>query len=112
MGHLAKDCWSKKKMDFKWKNRALSATEEEEASKRSRGSSNDWDRRKDYYLVSALSWSIANRRSTGLIDSGASKNMTRYKDVLSNIKKRSYTTQVELGNKASYAIKGTCSISF
>ena len=50
--------------------------------------------------------------SMWLIDTGASRHMTGYKDVLSNLKKGSYTTQVELGNEASYAIKGTCSISF
>ena len=112
MGHFAKDCWSKKKRDFKGKHHALVAIEEEEPSKRTRGSSNDQERRKDYYIVCALSGSIANSRSRWLIDNGASRHMTRYKDVLSNLKKGSYTTQVELGNEASYAIKGTGSISF
>ena len=38
--------------------------------------------------------------------------MTGYKDVLSNFKKWNFTSQVELGDEASYAIKGARSVSF
>lgn len=106
MGNFSKYCWSKKKRDLKGKHHASAAIEEEEPSKRTRGSSNDQERRKDYYLVSALFGSIENSRSTLLIDSDVSRHMARYKDVLLNFKKGSYTAQVELGNEASYANKG------
>ena len=38
--------------------------------------------------------------------------MTGYKDVLSNFKKENFTSQVELGDEASYEIKGTGLVSF
>lgn len=53
-----------------------------------------------------------NSKSTWLIDSGASRFMTGYKDVLSNFKKENFTSHVDLGDEANYAIKGTGSISF
>lgn len=53
-----------------------------------------------------------NSKSTWPINSGVSRHMKGYKDVLSNFKKDNFSSQVELGDEASYAIKGICSISF
>ena len=91
MGHFAKDCWSKKKINFKGKYHASTTAEEEEDSrKKSKGSPSSQERRKGYHLVSALSGSIVNNRNTWFIDSGTSKHMTGYKDVLSNFKKGNF----------------------
>ena len=109
MGHFAKDCRSQKKRNFKGKQHASTAAEgeEEDSRKKSKGSPSSQERRKDYHLVSTLSGSIINIKNTWLINSGASRHMTRYKDVLSNFKKKNFTALVELGDEASYAIKGT-----
>ena len=55
MGHFAKDCRSKKKGNFKGKHQASVATEDEEPRKKTRVSSSDQEKRKEHYLVSALS---------------------------------------------------------
>ena len=113
MGHFAKDCWSKKKRNFKGKHHASTTAEEKEDSrKKSKGFPSSQERRKDYHLVSTLSGSIVNSRNTCLIDSGASRHITSYKDVLSNFKKGNFIAQVELGDEANYAMKGIGSISF
>jgi hypothetical protein len=39
-------------------------------------------KRKEYYLVSPLSSSVSMGQKTWLVDSGASKNMTGYKEIL------------------------------
>ena len=64
-------------------------------------------KKKDYHLVSALSRGIVNSKSTWLIDSGASRHMIGYKDVLSNFKKENFTSKVKVGDEASSAITGT-----
>lgn len=46
MGHLSKDCMSKKKGDFKGKHHAPVVAEEEEPRKRTRGSFSNQERRK------------------------------------------------------------------
>jgi len=46
------------------------------------------------------------------VDSGASKHMTRYREILLDYKKKSFVEQVELGDDRSYMIEGVGSISF
>ena len=103
LGHFAKDCRSKKqKRGFKGKFHASTAIEEEPKS-----SSSPQDKKKEYLLVLALSGNIVNNKDTWLVDSGASRHITGYKKILSNFRKKNFSVQVELGNEASYAIKGT-----
>jgi hypothetical protein len=47
-----------------------------------------------------------------LIDSGASRDMTRNKEVLANFKEKKFSAQVELGDHARNTIKGLGSASF
>ena len=112
MGHFAKDCKSKKKGDYKIKQHASVAAEEEEPRKRTRASSSDQEKRKEYYLVLALSGNFTNNKNSWLVDSGASKHMIGYKSVLFNFRKKSFIVQVELGDGASYEIKGIGFTSF
>ena len=46
------------------------------------------------------------------MDGGASRHMTGYKSTLTDFWKKPFTVQVELGNDASYEIKGVGSTSF
>ena len=49
---------------------------------------------------------------TWLVDSGASKHMTRYKEILSDFETKYFAEQVELGDEKCYNIEGVGSISF
>jgi hypothetical protein len=49
---------------------------------------------------------------TWLVDSGASKHMKGYKEILSNFKTKYFVEQVELGDEKCYKIEGVGSISF
>jgi hypothetical protein len=64
-------------------------------------------------VVSALSISIVIiGPKTWLVDSGASKHMRGYKEILSDFKTKSFAEQVELGDDKYYKIEGVGSISF
>jgi hypothetical protein len=49
---------------------------------------------------------------TWLVDSGASKNITGYEEILSDFKTKYFVEQVELGDDKCYKIEGVGSISF
>jgi hypothetical protein len=55
---------------------------------------------------------VTSSEKSWLVDSGASRHMTGNKDNLANLKNVKFSSQVELGDDASYAIKGTGSTSF
>ena len=70
------------------------------------------DKRKEKcYLVSAPTGSMITSQDTSLVDSGASTHMTGYKEVLSDFRKKSCSTQVELGDEVRYDVNGVGSIS-
>ena len=69
------------------------------------------EEKKECYLVSALSGTITDAEQIWLIDSGASRHMTRYKDSISNVQKKRFHTKVELGDNGTYAIEGIGSTS-
>jgi len=112
MGHFAKDCWSKKKGFHKKGKHHASTAEDEESRKRQKGSPSEKEKRKEYYLITALSGSLTTSQDTWFVDSGKSKHMTGYKDILFDFKKRAFSDQVELGVDRSYRIEGVGSISF
>jgi hypothetical protein len=49
---------------------------------------------------------------TWLVDSGASKNMKGYTEILLDFETKPFTEQVDLGNEKCYNIEGVGSISF
>ena len=61
---------------------------------------------KEYVLFFALSWSVTPGEDTWLIDSGASKHMTRQKKTLSKLQENSSPHKVSLGDDYQYPIKG------
>ena len=112
LGHFAKDCRSKKQRGFKGKHHASTTAEGEDESRKSKRTSSPQEKKKDYLLVSALSGNIVNNKDSWLVDSGASRDITGNKEILSDFRKKNFSVQVELGNEASYAIKGTGSVKF
>jgi hypothetical protein len=84
MGHIARYCPARRE-EYKRKNKrhhAHAVEDEEPPAKMLR------EQIKDYVLISALSGSVTPGEDTWLIDSGASKNMTGQRDILSCISKR------------------------
>jgi hypothetical protein len=110
LGHFAKDCWYRKKYPRKGKHHA-STIEDDESKRKKKSPSNEKGNIKEYYLVSALSSTVITWSKTWLVDSGASKHMTWYKNILSDFKTKSFAEQVELGDDKCYKIEGVGSIS-
>jgi hypothetical protein len=110
-GHIAKYCWFRKKYPRKGKHHASTA-ENDESKRNQKSPSNEKENRKEYYLVSALSSSVFMGLKTWLVDSGASKHMIGFKDILSYFETKYFTKHVDLGDENCYKIKGIGSISF
>ena len=104
--------YRKPKRRFKRRFKASITEEEEPKKKKSAKSSKEDESRREYYLISALSRSIANSANSWLVDSGASRHMTRFRDALTSHRKKKFTNQVELGDDTTYKIKGVGSASF
>jgi hypothetical protein len=111
LDHFARDCWYRKKNPRKGKHHASTA-EDDESKRNQKSPSNEREDRKEYYMVSALSNTDITGPKTWLVDNGASKHMTRYKEILSDFKTKSFAEQVELGDEKCYKIEGVGSISF
>ena len=91
------------------RERASKAETEERSPKRSRRThSTD----SDYLLLSALSSTIQTSSDTWLIDSGASRHMTGYQELLFDMAKRESHQKVILGDDTKYAVRGVGATSF
>ena len=58
--------------------------------------------RREYCLISSLSVSLITREYTWMIDNGASKNMSWFKGVISNLKEKQFACMVEMGENSKY----------
>jgi hypothetical protein len=63
-------------------------------------------------LISSLIGTITYGSDTWLVDSGASKNMTGYKDSLSDLVQKDSPHKVNLGDDYQYPIKGVRETSY
>ena len=79
--------------------------------KKSAKSSKENEFKREYYLISALSRSITNNANSWLVDSGASRHMTGFREALTSYRKKKFTNQVELGDDTTYKIEGIGSAS-
>ncbi len=70
------------------------------------------DHSRGFVLISALSSHVQADCSTWLIDSGASRHISRYKQHLSNLVENNSHLQVIIGDDASYSVKGASNNSF
>jgi hypothetical protein len=111
LGHFSKYCWFRKKYPRKGKHHA-STVEADESKRNQKIPSNEKENRKEYYLVSALSSSVFMGPKTWLVDNGASKHMTGFKEILSYFETKYFVEHVELGDDKCYKIEGVGSISF
>jgi len=60
----------------------------------------------EYTLISTLTGTVTHGSDTWLIDSGASRNMTRNKEVIVNLIQKDSPHKVKLGDDYQYPIKG------
>jgi transposase InsO family protein len=102
MGHIAKFCPARRE-EYKRKHKRLHAhvvEDEEPLAKMIR------EEIKDHVLILALSGSVTSGEDTWLIDSGASKNMTGQRNILSCISEKKFSQKMTLGDDYQYPIKG------
>ena len=66
-----------------------------------------------YYVESSLYvYLITGEDTWPLIDSSYSKNMLRFKGMISNLKEKQFSCMVELGDNSTYSIQGVESTYF
>jgi hypothetical protein len=111
LGHFSKDCWFRNKYPRKGKHHA-STCEDDESKRNQKSPSNEKENREEYYLVSSLSSLVFTGPKTWLVDSGASKHMTGYKEIMSHFETNFFVEHVELGDEKCYEIEGVGSILF
>jgi hypothetical protein len=95
MGHIAKNCPSRREEYKKRNNKKhhAHAVEDDESPKKVTK-----EEIEDYVLFSALSGSMIPGEDTWLIDSGASKHMTGQRDILSSLIEKDFPQKVSLGD--------------
>ena len=91
------------------KRHHANATEDEEpVLKKERN--NDLD--DEYVLITTLTGTVTHGNDTWLVDSGASKHMTGYKDYLTDLIKKESHQKVKLGDDYQCPIKGVGEASY
>ena len=111
MGNIARNCPLIKDHIRKGKNKRYysNATEDDEPiQKRERKDDSD----EEYALISTLTRTVTHGNDTWLVDSGASKNMTGYKDSLTDLVEKDSPQKVKLGDDYQYSIKGVGEASY
>ena len=109
--HIAKDCPrnkinSHKKKGNKRRHHAHAAEDDEPSAKRTIYESEDSSSHEEYVLISALTGNITHERNDWLIDSGASKHMTRFKESFVKLSEHESPHKVKLGDDyQTYPIK-------
>ena len=87
---------------------ANAAEDEEPIQKKERNNDSD----DEYSLISTLTGTITHGNDTWLVDSGAFKHMTGYKDYLSALVEKELHQKVKLGDDYQYLIKGVGEASY
>ena len=112
MGHIAIKCPMKAEQVKKKKRFQAHAVEDNDQEDEVKAKENE-DSCEVYVLISALAGSVSPGNDTWLVDSGASKHMTGYKDSLSclvQIKESPH--KVMIGDNFQYPIKGMGEASY
>jgi hypothetical protein len=102
MGHIAIHCPQSKDKVKKGKYGKHHAHVAEDDHDKSR----EEDTSEEYVLISALTGTVTHGSDTWLIDSGASKHMTGFKESLSDLVEKDSPHKVKLGDDYQYPIKG------
>ena len=93
-GHLARDCPRNKDRSHNRKRHHAHATEDDDPSKkRIKQDSDDSSSDEEYVFISALTGNITHGSNDWLIDNGASKHMTRFKESFVNYQNMNHPTR-------------------
>jgi hypothetical protein len=112
MGHIARNCSliQRARENKEGKMHHVHTVEDDEPPKKvaNEDESND----EEYVLISSLTGTATHGSDIFLVDSGASKQMTCYKDSLSNLTHKDSSHKVKLGDEYQYLIKGLGEASY
>ena len=103
---------SKKNKNSKIIHHAHSAEDDDPPRKKVKQESEDSSSDEEYVLISALTGAVTHGRKDWLIDSGASKHMTRFKESFEKLFEHNSPHNVKLGDDYQYPIKGSGESSY
>jgi hypothetical protein len=118
LGHYVRDfrnplSQQKKRERFQASVATEEAKPQEELQRRqTRAATKEQEQQKEYYLISALSDTIAKSEKIWLIDNGAFRHMIGFNQNLANYQDKKFKAKVELGDDGTYDIKGFGSTYF
>ena len=101
-----------KKKGNKRRNHAHAIEDDEPSKKRTRYESENYSSDEEYVFISALTGNITHGRNDWLIDSGASKHMTGFKESFVKLSEHESPHKVKLGDDYQYPIKGSGESSY
>ena len=103
---------NKKKKKTQKRHHAHTAEDDEPPRKRTKGDNEDSSSDEEYVLISALTGSVSHGSNDWLVDSGASKHMTGFKESFVNLSEHESPHKVKLGDDYQYPIKGSGEASY
>jgi hypothetical protein len=112
MGHIARNCSLIQRPREKkgGKRHHVHTVEDDEPPKKVAKEDESSD--EEYVLILALTGTVTHGSDIWLVDSGASKHMTVYKDSLSNLTHKDSQHKVKLRDDYQYPIKGVGEASY
>jgi hypothetical protein len=102
-GHIARDCPTRKK----GRQHASTADVDSEPHQRDENIKDE-----AFFFISTLSGTVPTDSDIWLIDSGASRHMTGYREHLTDLVEKESRLHVVLGDNARYTVKGVGTSSF
>ena len=116
-GQFAKDCprnkiKSHKKKGKKRIHHAHAAKDDEPSKKKTRYESEDSSSEDEYVLISSLTGNITHGSTDWIIDGGASKHMTGFKESFMKLSEHESPHKVKLGYDYQYPLKGSGESSY
>jgi hypothetical protein len=102
-GHIARNCPTRKK----GRHRASTINVDSKPPQRDEGIKDE-----AFFFISTLSCTVPTNSDIWLIDSGASRHMTRYREHLTDLVEKESPLPVVFGDNARYTVKGVGSSSF
>ena len=118
-GHFARDCKERirtpkfrNKSDYKKDSSENQRKGHPKKTRNPRYRNNAAETQSKYFLVSSLSSFSTDSFDSWLVDSGASKHFSGYKEALSNLVERETNLNFILGDNSTHQVKGYVSVSF
>ena len=111
-GHFARNCpmnksESKKKKNSKRRHHAHTVEDDDPPKKKVKQESEASSRDEEYVLIFALTGTVTHGSKDWLIESGASKHMTGFKESFEKLSEHNSPHKVKLGDDYQYPIKGS-----